>query len=53
MDLNLSWLTIILLSENHLIAFLDSAINISNGNLTDLANDDRLLSQLNCEQMLF
>ena len=33
-DLNLSRLTII--SENHLMAFSDSAISISNSNLTDL-----------------
>ena len=30
MDLNLSRLTIILLSENRFLAFLDSAIGISN-----------------------
>ena len=38
MDLNLSGLTIILSSENHLITFSDAAINISNSNLIDLAN---------------
>ena len=38
MDLN----TIILLSENHLMTSSDSAVNISNSNLTDLANDDRV-----------
>ena len=44
MEFNLSSLTIILLSENHLMAFLDSAVSISNNILTDLANDDRILS---------
>ena len=44
MDLNLSSLTMILLSENHLMVFLDSVISISNNSLTDLANDDRILS---------
>ena len=38
-------LTIILLSENNLMEFLDSAISISNSNLTDLEdNDGALLS---------
>ena len=41
MDLNLTELTRILLSENHLMAFSDSAISTSNNNLTDLATDDR------------
>ena len=44
MDLNLTELTRILLSENHLMAFSDSAISTSNSNLTDLASDDRVLS---------
>ena len=44
MDLNLSGLTTVLLSENHLMAFLDSAISISNTNSTELTNDDRVLS---------
>ena len=43
-DLNLSELTIVLLSENQLMAFSDSAISISNSNLTDLAIDDIVLS---------
>ena len=42
-DLNLSGLTIILFSENHLIAF-DSAISVSSSNVTDFANDDNILS---------
>ena len=46
MDWNLSGLTIILLSENHLMTFPDSAFDISNGNLTDLANDDGVLSSV-------
>ena len=41
-DLNLSRLTII--SENHLMAFSDWAISISNSNLTDLAYYNRVLS---------
>ena len=44
MDLNLSGLTIILFSENHLIAFWDSAISISTSNVADFANDDNVLS---------
>ena len=44
MDLNLSGSTVILLSENHLMAFSDSAISISNSNITDLANYDSVLS---------
>ena len=44
MDLNLSELTIILLSKIHLMAFSDSAISTSNSNLTDMANSDRVLS---------
>ena len=43
-DLNLSGLTIILFSENHLVAFWDSAISISTSNVTDFANDDTVLS---------
>ena len=41
-DLNLLRLTII--SENHLMAFSDSAISISNSNLTDLEYYNRVLS---------
>ena len=44
MDLNLSGLTIILFSENHLIVFWDSAISISTSNVADFANDDNVLS---------
>ena len=44
MDLNLSGVTIILFSENYLIAFRDSAISISTSNVTDFANDDNVLS---------
>ena len=44
MDLNLSGVTIILFSENYLIAFWDSAISISTSNVTDFANDDNVLS---------
>ena len=44
MDLNLSRITIILFSENHLIVFWDSAISVSTSNLTDFANDDNVLS---------
>ena len=43
-DLNLSGLRIILFSENHLIAFWDSAISISTSNVTDFPNDDNVLS---------
>ena len=44
MDLNLSRLTIILFSENHLITFCDSVISISTSNVTDFPNDDNVLS---------
>ena len=44
MDLNLSGLSTILLSENHLMAFSDLAISIFKSNLTDLGNDDTVLS---------
>ena len=50
MDLNLSGLN---LSENHLMAFSDSAIRISNGNFTDFANNAKYYRQQNCEQALF
>ena len=43
-DLNLSGLTIILFSENHLIAFWDSAISISTSNVNDFTNADVLSS---------
>ena len=39
----MSGITIILFSENHLIAF-DSAISVSTSNVTDFANDDNILS---------
>ena len=44
MDLNLSGLSTSLLSENHLMAFSDLAISIFKSNLTDLGNDDTVLS---------
>lgn len=34
----------ILLSEKHLITYSNSAISVSNSNLTELVNDDRVLS---------
>ena len=43
MGLNLSRLTIILFSENHLIAFWDSTISISTSNVTDFVNDGNVL----------
>ena len=43
MDLNVPRLTIILLSEYNLMEFLDSAISISNSNLTDLEDGDGAL----------
>ena len=43
MDLNVPGLTIILLSENNLMEILDSAISISNSNLTDLEDGDGAL----------
>ena len=43
MDLNVPRLTIIWLSENNLMEFLDSAISISNSNLTDLEDGDGAL----------
>ena len=44
MDLNLSGLTIILFSENHLIAFWDSAITVSTNNVTYFGNEYNVLS---------
>ena len=44
MDLNLLGLPIILFSENHLIAFWDSVVNIFTSNVTGFANDDNVLS---------
>ena len=43
-DLNLSGLIIILFWENHLNAFWDSVVRISNSNVRDFANDDNILS---------
>ena len=51
MDLKLSGLTIILLLENHLKAFLDSTFSISNRNLTDMANNHRVYHQQIYEQI--
>ena len=56
MDLNLSGLTIILPSENHLIAFRDSAMSFSTSSVADFANEDNVLSSVklqNYVQTLF
>ena len=42
-DSNLPELTIILFSENHLIAFWYSVVRISTSNVTSFANDDNVL----------